>query len=307
MTELQKKKNVLQQLVEAREAVKKKYKLLKFQKNSAERAFEETFKPIVDPLEKLVKSNENKHVEFSNNNNKLDDIDLPEIQPKKQFKFTDKRESDDALFNFDAELTDDDQNNSFLSADNSIHEAMDVSLNDSLVSEQGIDKTYGVRKEGKLFKIGRLPISFQNKTVKVNHKDFPRTRGLDQLLFRLHPDQTLITDTDKRIYKQILEYSSAHKKGHRPDESIRHSSSLKFRNIIFPMFNLTKGSGLLPKYKIAKPNMKIDYVYWDDPNELVDRLRLLIAERSAGNTNHENEIHSIIEELGERGYINTKV
>ena len=43
----------------------------------------------------------------------------------------------------------------------------------------------------------------------------------------------------------------------------------------------------------------LDLRYWDDPNELVDRLRLLIAERSAGNNNHDNEIHSIIEELRE--------
>ena len=40
------------------------------------------------------------------------------------------------------------------------------------------------------------------------------------------------------------------------------------------------GSGL-PKYKIAKPSSTTDLVYWDDPNELVDRLRLLVAEQRA--------------------------
>jgi len=39
---------------------------------------------------------------------------------------------------------------------------------------------------------------------------------------------------------------------------------------------------------------KIDYVYWDDPNELVDRLQLFDASRRAGN--NDNEILSIIEE-----------
>ncbi len=47
----------------------------------------------------------------------------------------------------------------------------------------------------------------------------------------------------------------------------------------------------------------MDYVYWDDPNELVDRLRLLMAEQAAGNMSHTNEIHAIIEELREAGYI----
>ena len=46
-------------------------------------------------------------------------------------------------------------------------------------------------------------------------------------------------------------------------------------------------------------NAPIDYVHWDDPNELVDRLRLRMAERQARNQSHNNEIQSIIEELRE--------
>lgn len=53
--------------------------------------------------------------------------------------------------------------------------------------------------------------------------------------------------------------------------------------------------------KYSKNNS--DYIYWDDPNELVDRLRLLIASQMAGNNNHNNEIISIIEELWEANLI----
>ena len=42
-----------------------------------------------------------------------------------------------------------------------------------------------------------------------------------------------------------------------------------------------------------------DYVYWNDVNEIVERLKLLIASQQAGHTNHDNEIISIIEELKE--------
>ena len=48
---------------------------------------------------------------------------------------------------------------------------------------------------------------------------------------------------------------------------------------------------------------KIDYIHWDDPNELVDRLRLLEALRQAGHNVNNNEILSIIEELREAGLI----
>jgi len=43
----------------------------------------------------------------------------------------------------------------------------------------------------------------------------------------------------------------------------------------------------------------LNYVYWDNVNELVERLQLLMASRAAGNNNHTDEILSIIEELQE--------
>lgn len=41
------------------------------------------------------------------------------------------------------------------------------------------------------------------------------------------------------------------------------------------------------------------FSYWNDPNELVQRLRLLISSTSVGHTGHQNEIVSIIEQLRE--------
>lgn len=46
-------------------------------------------------------------------------------------------------------------------------------------------------------------------------------------------------------------------------------------------------------------NAKIKYLYFDDPNELCERLSLLVSSHNAGNTNHMHEISSIIEELRE--------
>ena len=48
---------------------------------------------------------------------------------------------------------------------------------------------------------------------------------------------------------------------------------------------------------------RIKYVYFDDPNEIVERLELLIGEREAGHTGVDSEILSILEELQERGLI----
>jgi hypothetical protein len=43
----------------------------------------------------------------------------------------------------------------------------------------------------------------------------------------------------------------------------------------------------------------VEYVYFDDPNELVERLKLLLSSQMAGHNGHNNEIISIIEELRE--------
>lgn len=62
-----------------------------------------------------------------------------------------------------------------------------------------------------------------------------------------------------------------------------------------------KGGGLESEFIPYKPNTS--YEFYDNPNELCDRLRLLIASRVAGNSNHSQEINSIIGELRESGYI----
>lgn len=50
-------------------------------------------------------------------------------------------------------------------------------------------------------------------------------------------------------------------------------------------------------------NEHIAYEFYDDPNELCERLRIMIASRSAGNSNHSQEINSIVAELREAAII----
>jgi len=69
---------------------------------------------------------------------------------------------------------------------------------------------------------------------------------------------------------------------------------------ITPKKQKNKPSKGLPHTMILNDNA-IDYVHWDDPNELVDRLLLLDASHRAGNNAHDNEMLSIIEELRESG------
>ena len=82
----------------------------------------------------------------------------------------------------------------------------------------------------------------------------------------------------------------------RPDNSMKYNKYLK-NHLHFFSTSPHSGHGL--SRNMISSNNKIDYLYWDDPNELIDRLRLLIGEREAGNNSLQNEIQAIIEELRE--------
>lgn len=68
-------------------------------------------------------------------------------------------------------------------------------------------------------------------------------------------------------------------------------------------FRKAYGESIQPDFIPYTVDDHIKYEYFDDPNELCERLRLLTASRAAGNTNHAQEINSILEELRELGHI----
>jgi len=84
-------------------------------------------------------------------------------------------------------------------------------------------------------------------------------------------------------------------------------SNKGYKYVIAPLMSITlkkqknKSGKRLPHAMILNDNA-IDYVHWDDPNELMN-LRLFDASHRAGNNAHDNEILSIIEELREAGLI----
>ena len=85
----------------------------------------------------------------------------------------------------------------------------------------------------------------------------------------------------------------------------KSSKGFKYMKVIKPIWEEMKrdkkGYGML---KIASPDVEIKY--YDDPNELVDRLRLLYFSTEAGGDSHRNEIIEILNELEERKIINKK-
>lgn len=140
----------------------------------------------------------------------------------------------------------------------------------------------------------------KNSELRIDEHTFAGTEGLYELIFKQKPKEYTVTDVDRSNYKKILDLTNVTRRGFDPTRQRKGSRGEKYRKIVKPTFGRPKSSGQgFMINSIVAPQ----YVYFNDPNELVDRLRLLIASGLAGNDAHRNEIESIIEELKEGGYI----
>lgn len=355
-------------------SIRKKYLALKLGKTSIDEEIENFFKPVTDPLRKLVKN-----AEKSNPINQLAPADEEAAEEEQTMRYSTRfpgrrgksepvpklekastpeksrldtsalyinpldisaiekpsssahKKSEDTYF-YNAEENDNDDDEVFHAnktlhevSQTTSHEANEEYLDQFPTIARGyieryfddpelFDTTYGVRNDPELEKwyIGSKIVTFDTfNEIVVDNKRYPGTGGLYELMFMKDPKDSLIKPQDLAFYKEILERSCAHRLNHDPASRIKGTAMSKYTTYIKPLINPARkpsskskksGTGLRFNYKINN-NKPIEYVYWDDINELVDRLRLIYASKMAGNTSHDNEIASIIEELKEAGVI----
>ncbi|KAL4153305.1 hypothetical protein QTP88_001157 [Uroleucon formosanum] len=132
-----------------------------------------------------------------------------------------------------------------------------------------IDKIYGPKKHASGdITLGNKEVKFLQNKILVDDTTYPTTLGIFQLLFLKNP--LIYTDNDLKIYKSVLIQTSAHLTAN--GLTIKKTGN-KYSNIISKLFP----SGGKLSMKLQKNNL----VYWNDPNELVDRLRLLLASKAS--------------------------
>lgn len=169
------------------------------------------------------------------------------------------------------------------------------------------DNQYGIRfnPDTQEWMIGDSNVEIDGNDIIVKDRKYQGTNGLYQLIFMKNPED--FSQEDLHRYGSILRLTNAHKRGYKPDGQINGNKSVKYRTIIKKLFPIearrdrffsVPGSGLH-----VTSNTTPQYIYWNSINELVDRLRLLYAEKNAGNNSVDNQITSILEELSEEGII----
>lgn len=325
-------KSLKQQIVNAAEAVKKKVQRMRDIEDNNTKSLETVFKPLISPLNEIASHKKRKLENSSEKTSKTE----KKYFTKQESHWNNSRneiENDDYSQNKSEEFETNDENEHSFSNENTFsNEDMDNNLNDSgdsyktlenndspiqnvsswsLSSEAFEDVPFGIRIEKGKPMLGSALVNIDDKTINIAGTSYGLTPGLKELLFKKVPNLNIINESDKHNYKLMLMVTNAHRRDFDAKKPIKSNKGLKYMQIIKPLFKLydnlefadrsvRRGNGLSV---LKKWNKNVDYVYWDDPNELVDRLKLLIASRDAGNTGLDNDIISIIEELREGGYL----
>lgn len=152
-------------------------------------------------------------------------------------------------------------------------------------------------------KTEREQLSRDRKTASAN----ARKMEIDKNRFELRPPKIPSpagTDTDNRAEAAAISTQTLKKTRKKATTDIDDPFKISTRT---PRSPPKKGGRGIKTYNDPidynfipyNINNRIIYEYFDDPNELCKRLRLLVSSRMAGNTNHMQEINSIIEELRE--------
>lgn len=322
-----------QSLIKTRNTIRKKFQDLHNEKQTLSERISQKYKPIIDPIKSL--SNDNRKnipekdestpikSEIKNESDSIFKTAFPSYRRKlfvkpKKLSF---ESNNSAIDDMQVDNNDDVEENS---VKQKIREQV------KQISSADKDNVYGIRShDGELY-MGKDPIRIKSDNNQMNYyiknKKFPVTPGLSDLLLMNNPP--FYTNQDLKTYKDMLTLTNAHKKSYKSNGLIRRSkSSVKYNKIITQLYpeknsstkrkskgnefdESVEGRGVkwwqqqqLKKpqtaYKTFNKSGVYDYKYWDNPNELVDRLRLLVSSQTAGHTGHNNEIIAIIEELRE--------
>lgn len=316
------KKHLTLRIAELKEAIRRKYNSFKTGAIESERLLEKKYKPIINEIKKKTNIYDEPRLNIKKEESE-EQGEEEELERKLEEEGDDEDEVGDG---FSSPLPvsstlvthgDDEQLDSLLSTPSGretisqfISEHFNHPLSEKYMTlfmrDRGgkssmVDHLYGPRFEGDTLMIGNSKLELSDDgSILIKNVRYKPTEGLYELLFKRVPDQATYDDNDLMAYKNILELSNAHKKEYNYKGNINRNNSLKYKRVIGDLFPPVKkrGSGMQWKSSVSR-----DIMFWDDPNELVERLRLLSMSVETGNNSHTNEIINIVEELREAGFI----
>lgn len=303
-------------IIRARETIRKKYNALRRGEAETELELEKTFKPVAEPLKALLRIKDPSKVSAVKEEPKSTNV-------KEEAISTSVKKEAPSISTEEGKEDGEDVEKENVSLDTYVRSNFGPLAGDyfyKMIKAGGkglteFDHVSGVRHGGSTvaeWMIGSKPVSFdKTDTLLVNGEPFTTlTPGLLELIFKRAPRNYAAEDLTE--YKRLLDTTNAHRVNYDADQPLRATRAKKYTQIIKTLYPKLPSVSPVKKTKKKKKTgagafvpleQKRTYVYWDDPNELVERLALLVASKEAGNTGLEREILSIEEELREGGYI----
>ena len=154
------------------------------------------------------------------------------------------------------------------------------------------DTTFGIRNEEGLYYIGNKRAPIVNNNIIVDGEKFRGTPGLWELIMSKNPED--FTKEDYENYAKLMVKTNALYRNYDPNNpNPRSSKSDKWNliRLIWAKRGEYEGKGVV--------------VIPSDPNALLERLDLLLANQEAGHTGVGNELVSICDELKRQGVLDT--
>lgn len=329
------RKELLLHIAQIKDNIRKKFSALRNNDLETQRELTLRYKPLIKPLKSLTKNIMKKEIKEEVKEEPIEEPmkyePLEDEPPEDEPSDNDTSEEDSEISDLPQIYEEDVPSLPSSDGDDSWQETVDELLAKYLkfIVEDGHSKadfTYGIIYDDG-WRMGRYPVQFKNNDIIIRDKRYKGTPGLFELIFKKHPNN-IFTEDDLKTYKEMLIQTKAHVG---KDGKVISSRGYKYTNIISNMFPprrklvervmtpiLTRTKRALSKDDLANEEKRkklgdgimlrmtknrIDYRHWDDPNELCERLFLLIASKEAGNTGLDGEIISILEELKEAGHI----
>ena len=326
---------VKKQLVKIRRNIRKKVLALNLNRSEKDRQFLENYDAIINPLKEVAKFSAIMTTASSKPTTKASKLKMEPFKRENDDPDADPNTTGETEYDpnttggteYDLDTTD----TSNYQADEDADEIDKIQNLNQFYShlmkskkQVKCDRVFGIHvdEDGQAY-LGNARIEINGNNIVLNGESYTSTTGLYELLFLKDPSH--YTPHDKEVYAKMLISSNAIYRQHQPKHGLKGSKSKKYTKIIKPNIQLVQqqqrrqqqianlnasintstprvGRGHFDS-KLRVENKPYRAIYWDDPNELIDRLWLLHASQRAGNNIHSNEIGSIEEELREARYI----
>lgn len=331
------------ELIKARKAIKKKIKSLRDEKFDVSKLFRSRIDPITEPIKTLIKTiktelpikHEIKPEKSITKTSTEDEPDTFSAEEGPDFLETDVMAEYTPRTNISLDAVqdiygkDDDSKRAFENIVKNFGADIQYYLRKMVAdTSRSFDHMYGIRYDSDGWKIGDTNVEIDGDDFIIDGVRYRGSPGLYELMFLKIPNEKIYTQQDLNAYKSIILSTNAHKRRYMADERINSNRGYKYINVISKLFPSDPRSIFVdPTHKIfeQKPQRrrvhstiggamrwkklsagsKIEFKYWNTADEIIDRLRELLAEQQAGNDSPliTNEITNIIEELKEENII----